>query len=254
MARTGAPAVRQIAAVEKAVRVLDALADADGDVGTNAIARATEINASTVSRLLATLVSAGLVEHVASTGHYRLGLRLLSLGRAALRDRDLRGLARPHLSELARLSGETATLSVPGERDALTVDFVLSPSSVRSVASIGRPSVGHATSVGKVLLAYAGVVPDGELRAYTPRTITDPVELARHLQAVRGRGWAESLGEREDDLHGIAAPILANDGNDGNDELIGILGLQGPAARFSRRAMREAAPALLERARLLRPA
>ena len=59
MARTGQPAARHVAAVERAFTVLDALADG-GELGTNEIARRTGINASTVSRLLATLASARL--------------------------------------------------------------------------------------------------------------------------------------------------------------------------------------------------
>jgi DNA-binding IclR family transcriptional regulator len=248
MARTGQPAVRHVAAVEKAARVLDALADVGDELGTNEIARTTGINASTVSRLLATLVHAGLVEYVPKTGRYRLGLRLLALSRAALRGRDLRDLVRPHLTDLARLSGETATLSVPGEHDAMTIDFVQSPSSVRSVASIGRPSVSHATSVGKVMLAFTAAVPSGPLHAYTPRTITDPDALADHLAGVRAHGWAQSLGEREEDLHGLAVPIFAQ-----GDELLGILGLQGPATRFTEEVMHEMLGPMKERAKLSAP-
>ena len=51
---------------------------------------------------------------------------------------------------LVRETGETATLSAPGEHDAVTVDFVHSSSVVQSVAQLGRPSVGHATAAGKV--------------------------------------------------------------------------------------------------------
>ena len=89
MARTGQPAVRHVAAVERAFTVLDALADG-GELGTNEIARRTGINASTVSRLLATLASARFVEHVPETGRYRLSLRLIELGNAVLGRLDLR--------------------------------------------------------------------------------------------------------------------------------------------------------------------
>ena len=138
MPRTGQPAVRHVAAVERALAVLDALADGAPELGTNEIARRTGINASTVSRLLATLVNAGMVEHVPSSGRYRLGLRLLQLGNAVLGRLDLREIARPHLHELAIETGETATLSAPGEHDAMTVDFAQSASSVQSVARVGR--------------------------------------------------------------------------------------------------------------------
>src|SRR3982751_3427079 len=151
MPRTGQPAVRHVAAVERALAVLDALSDGSAELGTNEIARRTGINASTVSRLLATLAGAGIVEHVPGSGRYRLGLRLLQLGNVVLSRLDLRDVARPHLQALVAETGETATLSAPAEHDAVTVDFVQSGSSVQSVAHVGRPSVGHATATGKVL-------------------------------------------------------------------------------------------------------
>ncbi len=173
MPRTGQPAIRHVAAVQRAVAVLDSLADGAPELGTNEIARRTGINASTVSRLLATLAEAGLVEHDADSGRYRLGLRLLHLGNAVLARLDLREIARPHLTELAQVTGESVTLSAPGEHEAVTVDFVQSAASIQSVARVGRPSVAHATAVGKVYLAFGGQLPDGELERFTDRTITD---------------------------------------------------------------------------------
>jgi len=243
MPRTGQPAVRLVAVVERAVAVLDALAGAASDLGTNEIARRTGINASSVSRLLATLVGTGLVEHVQETGRYRLGLRLFELGNAALARVDLREVARPHLVALAAATGETATLSVPGEREAITVDFVQSGASVQSVARLGRPSVAHATAVGKLFLAFGGELPDGALPAYTPRTLTDPAAVAEEVERSRTRGWAEALGEREADLNAVAAPVL-----DARGELVAILGLQGPAGRFGSGALHAALQPLLDRA------
>ena len=246
MPRTGKPAVRTVAAVERALAVLDAVAEAE-DVGTNELARRTGINASTVSRLLATLAARGLVRHVEETGRYRLGPRLMQLGSAALAGLDLRDLARPVLTALAAETGETATLSVPGEPDAITIDFVQSSSSVQSVARVGRPSIAHATATGKVALAFGGAdLPAGPLRAYTNRTTTDRAVLGTELARVRVRGFAEALGEREDDLNAIAAPVFGARG-----ELVAIVGVQGPESRFDAAAVRQASAALLDRARTL---
>src|SRR5262249_59415725 len=104
-----------------------------------------------------TLASGGLVDHIASTGRYRLGAGVVRLANAA--GLDVRSLVRPHLEELGRSIGETATLSVPGEHEAFTLDFVQSPLTVRSVAEVGRTSAAHATAVGKVFLAYGGTHP-----------------------------------------------------------------------------------------------
>jgi DNA-binding IclR family transcriptional regulator len=241
MPRTGQPAVRRVAAVERAVAVLDALSNGSSELGTNEIARRTGINASTVSRLLATLASARLVEHVPATGRYRLGPRLLQLGSLVLGRLDLRDVARPHLQELVRTTGMTATLSAPGEHDAVTVDFVQSDATVQSVARVGRPSIGHATAAGKVLLACGDAEPaPGPLKEYTRRTITDRTRLDAELARVARQGYAEAAGEREDDLNAIAAPVYDADGG-----LAGIVGLQGPASRFGREAMRAAVDPLL---------
>src|SRR4051794_29530695 len=219
------PAVRHVAAVERALAVLDALSDGSPELGTNEIARRTGINASTVSRLLATLASRGMVEHVQSSGRYRLGLRLLQLGNTVLGRLDLREVARPHLQRLAAQTGETVTLSAPGEHDAVTVDFVQSGASVQSVATVGRPSIGHATAVGKVLLARGRAeLPAGTLKAYTPRTITDRRKLAAELERVRRLGYADAAGERELDLNAVAAPVFG-----AREELAAIIGIQGPA-------------------------
>ena len=243
MARTGQPAVRHVAAVERAFTVLDALADG-GELGTNEIARRTGINASTVSRLLATLASARFVEHVAESGRYRLSLRLIELGNAVLGRLDLRTLARPHLQALVRETGETATLSAPGEHDAITVDFAHSSSVVQSVAQLGRPSVGHATAAGKVMLAFGDVeLPAEPFTAYTPRTITTRSALVQELDRVRERGFADAREEREEGLAAIAAPV-----RDSRGELAGIIGVQGPAPRFDAAAAMAAVPRLLEHA------
>jgi DNA-binding IclR family transcriptional regulator len=244
MARTGKPATRHVAAVERAVAVLDALADGGGELGTNEAARRTGLNASTVSRLLATLSAGGLVEHDLESGRYRLGIRLVQLGNAAVERLDLRELARPQLVALVESTGETATLSVPADPDAVTVDFVQSPASVQSVAQVGRPSVAHATATGKVMLAFGGRdLPAGPLPSCTRQTITDPGKLAAEIDRVRRRGWAIAVREREDDLSALAAPVRGSRG-----ELAGILGLQGPASRLDRPALRTARVPLIEHA------
>jgi DNA-binding IclR family transcriptional regulator len=178
---------------------------------------------------------------VAETGRYRLGTHLLALSNHVLAGLDLRGIARRHLVELEAETGETATLSVPAERDAVTVDFVPSRASVASIARVGRPSIGHATATGKIGLAFGvAVTPAPELERYTPLTITDRAALDAEVTAVREQGWARAEGEREPDLNAIAAPVFGAAG-----DLVAVIGLQGPSARFDTAAQDAALPALL---------
>ena len=223
--------------------MLDTLADA-GELGTNEIARRTGMTPSTVSRQLGTLAAYGLVERVAASGRYRLGLRVVHLANALLARLDVREVARPHLNALVDATGETATLSVPGDEDAITVDFVPGRHQVQPVSRLGRPSIGHATSAGKVMLAFSGrELPEGPLRAYTPRTITDPKVLATEIAEVRARGWAAADGEREPDLMAVAAPVRSSRG-----ELEAIVALPGPSSRFDAAAAEAAVPLVVEHA------
>jgi IclR family acetate operon transcriptional repressor len=196
MARTRQPSTRRIGAAERAITVLDTLAEG-GELGTNEIARRTGMTPSTVSRQLGTLAASGLVERVPASGRYRLGLKIVHLANALLARLDVRTVARPHLEELVRRTGETATLGVPGEEDAVTIDFIPGSHQVQPVSRLGRPSVAHATSAGKVLLAFSGrSLPEGPLRGYTPHTITDPKQLAVEIARVRDQGWAQAIEER----------------------------------------------------------
>ena len=94
-----------------------------------------------------------------------------------------------------------------------------------------------------MVLAYGGTVPGSVLKAYTERTIVDPAVLEIEVTRVRDRGWAEAVGEREEDLNAVAAPVLDRSG-----KLVAILGVQGPAIRFSPRAMRSGVELLVEKA------
>ena len=228
---------RPVASVARALALLDELGRAPEGLGVNELARRIGVNASTASRLLATLERGGMVERAPGGGPYRLGLGLVALADGVL--------ARPRLRALAAATGETATLSVPGPVDAVTVDFVAAESSVVSVARLGRPSIGHATAVGKVVLAFGSGPPatGAELTAYTERTIVDPATLAAEIEAVRARGWAEAAGEREPDLNALGAPVFGRAG-----ELAAAIGLQGPAARLTAERRAEVLPALLEAA------
>jgi DNA-binding IclR family transcriptional regulator len=242
MAKTGQPSRERVASTQRSLAILDLLA-AESPLGTNEIARRLGATASTASRQLATLVESGLVDHDRATGKYRLGLRLVELATSVLVRLDVRTVAHPHLEALVEEVGETATLSVPGDPDAITVDVVRAPHYIQEASQLGRPSIAHATAAGKVMLAFAGSLPAPPLRAYTERTITDERVLAAELERVRSRGWADAFEEREIGLNAIAAPVWANDGS-----LAGIVALQGPSPRFGRSAARRALPLLQQRA------
>jgi IclR family acetate operon transcriptional repressor len=224
-----APAKAPVGSVARAITLLEELRDSEHSLGVNELARRIGVNASTASRLLATLESAGLVQRDDDRGPYRLGLALVTLADRVLSRLDLQALARPVLVELMERTGETSTLSLPGDREAITVDSAPARSSVVSMARLGRPSIAHATAVGKVMLAFGGgpLPPERDLVPLTSKTITDRAGLAAAVKAVRERGYATVFGERDEDVNAIAGPVFDRAG-----ALAAILGIQGPASRL----------------------
>ncbi len=219
---------RPVASVARALVLLEQLRDSEHGLGVNELARRIGVNASTTSRLLSTLETFGFVQREGH-GPYCLGLALVTLADRVLSRLDLQVLARPILVVLMERTGETATLSLPGEGEAITVDTVPARSSVVSTARLGRPSIAHATAVGKVMLAYGGgpLPLERDLVPLTDRTVTDRAGLAAEVVAVRECGYGTVFGEREVDVNAIAAPVFDRSG-----VLAAILGLQGPASRL----------------------
>ena len=174
------------------------------------------------------------------SGRYRLGIRLVELGNAVLARLDVRAIARPHLESLVAAVGETATLSVAGDPDAVTVDFVAAEHYVRGVAQLGRPSIAHATAAGKVMLAFGEREPRRRCAPIPSARSSIPTSSPPALEKIRALGWAGAYEEREVGLNAIAAPVFSDDGS-----LAAILALQGPVARFGRNTARAALPPLL---------
>ena len=235
----------RVGASVKALAMLDLLADR-GPLGTNEIARSTGTTASTVSRHSArssSPASSTTTRRPAATGS---GCASCASRASVLARLDVRDVARPHLEALVATTGETTTLSVPAEPDAITVDFVASPHYVHGVTSLGRPSVAHATAAGKAMLAFGNRRPSPPLVAYTERTITDPdaleAELERSPQRRLGRGLRGArAGAERDRRPGVVEPRRARRDPRG----------ARPVGRFGRAVARETLPLLLEHASAL---
>jgi DNA-binding IclR family transcriptional regulator len=238
---------RTLASVDRALALLDALAELPAGARVGELAQRTDINQSTVSRLLGTLMARGFVDRDDATARYRLGLRLVAYADAVLAGLDVRAIARPHLERLVAQTGETATLSVPGGTQPFTIDFVPSPSNVASRGELGRPSVTHATVTGKLLLAFGPLAlerlgPEPYER-FTDRTLTTRAELGREVDRVRTEGVAYGREEREPGLNAVGAAVLGRE-----QTLHAMLSIQGPATRLHVRRMPGLASELREAA------
>lgn len=229
-----------VRSVDRAAALLLALGESGGEAGVTELARRLGLHKSTASRLLATLERRGLVEQDADTGRYRLGLAIIRLAEHAERALDLRGIALPELELLARATHESVSLTVLEGEAALPVAQADGP--VQSAVDwTGHAIPPHAIAAGKILLS---ALPEREiariarrgLRRFTPRTIVDLQPLLEELARVRRRGYATAVGEFEEGLNGVAAPVL-----DARGSIVAAVGVFGPAGRLTPRRLPEVA-------------
>jgi DNA-binding IclR family transcriptional regulator len=205
-----------VQSVDRAVAILEILAR-DGEAGVIEVARELRVHKSTASRLLAALDRRELVTQDTARGKFRLGTGIVRLAGAAGRTLDVVQESRPVCRALAREVGETVNLVILSGRDALYLDQAAGPAALSPHNWAGKRIPLHATSDGKVLLAY---LPEAELAEclapplarFTDRTITTLDELSPVLAEVRRRGFATAVDELEAGLTAIAAPVRNGEG------------------------------------------
>ncbi len=200
---------------------------------------------STAHRVLAMLQHRGFVEQDPRTRMYRAGPVLTEIGLAALRELDIRTVARPHLERLVAELDETAHLAVLRGTSVLFIDGVESSRILRAAARVGHTLPAHATASGNVMLAalpdetLLELYPYERLERVTKRTVTSRRALLRRVSEIRERGYAINDGESEDGIVAVAAAIRADEG-----VARGAITVAGPATRFGLEAAERGAPAV----------
>src|SRR6185503_10277750 len=170
------PRPPHVLSVRHAVEILRCLASDPPLVGVSEIASVVGLHKSSVSRMIATLEEADLVERDAESRRIRLGRGLLGLVAPLLPAVRAVDAALPQLVDLAQRCGETISISVWDGAGAVNLEQVLGARAVKHYAARGSRNPAHATASGKLLLAFASAatverVLSRDLRRFTPRTI-----------------------------------------------------------------------------------
>jgi DNA-binding IclR family transcriptional regulator len=229
-----------VQSLTRALRLLEALADAagrgDGRVGVNDLARRTGLTPGTTHRLLATLAFEGYVAQDDADHRYLIGARMFAIASSAeLRLAPLREQAAAVMEAVGERFGETVNLVVLNRRHIVYIDQLEGVRSVRAFNRAGNRVLAHATAAGKALLAFESeaaldaVLGQTELQALTPATITSPAAFRAQLREVKELGYALDLGEQDEDIVCVAAPIMRNGWRP-----VGALSVTGPAERMRR--------------------
>ncbi|MFI6906132.1 IclR family transcriptional regulator [Nonomuraea sp. NPDC050394] len=233
-----------IESVDRALRLL-AMLGATREIRLSDARDALGVGQSTAHRLMAMLVYHGFAAQDPLSRAYRAGPALVEIGLSAVRQLDLRSVARPVMQTLAAETGETIHVGLLEQDRIRYLDTVESSHALRVGGRVGRLSPAHATSMGKAILArlddrqVLALYPGRTLERVTDRTTARRADLLAELQEVRRTGYAVNLGESEEGVTSVGAAIMHPGGGP-----VGGLSIAAPLSRMTRQK-REIHAALL---------
>lgn len=220
-----------IAAVDRSLRVLEALAE-QPRMGVTDLARKLGQTKSITFRLLYTLEARGFVSRDAERSIYSLGYRVGVLGECAGQQNTLLTAAKPALERLREETSENINLMVREGTQVLVLATLAGRHAMRIFALAGRYGPLRAGGGSLLLLAWAPAVVQEEVLAqqldpFTADTITDPAALRQRIDQIRMQGYNISINDLDEGAFSIAAPIRNVSG-----EVIAALSVAGAMARL----------------------
>ena len=223
-----------IQSVDRALTLLETIAEFGGETTLSRLASRTGLNISTCHHLLATLVARGFVTKGLGRRGYALGARILYLSHVCLQV-DLPRRAQSAVDRINQATGETVQLAALQGDELVNVLKRESRHAVRvDGGTMGTAAAAHATATGKAILAW---LPEDEIRRvvtahgmtkFTPNTITDFAALMEALRVVRRNGVAFDREEFRPGVICVGAAI-----RDQSGAVVGSISASTPSMRAS---------------------
>lgn len=208
--------------LERGLSILSAFRDDRPLIGTSELARELGLGVSTTHRYIATLARLGYLDQDAATRRYRLGLRVVDLGFAAINSMEIRQIASPHLQRLSNETGFTVNMAILDGTEVVYVDRYRSTRpgqrQIDLNLHVGARLPAYCTSLGKAMLAHLD--PDERRRTVAsltlaplgPNTFVSAAALSAELDRVRATGLAVNNEELAYGLRSIAVPVRGGSG------------------------------------------
>ena len=231
----------------KGLSIIELLAHSEKALGLTEIAAALDLAKSNVHRLLQALTETHYIVRDERSGRYMAAIKLWELGSAVLSKLDLRLHAEQVMDHLLAQTRETVHLSVLDGEEVVYVHKLDSPNPVRAYTQIGGRAKACCVATGKAMLAFHSPVVlerlSQKLQQHTPKSIVEPARFLHEMARVRVQGYAQNKGEWNENVYGIASPVI-----DASGQVVAALGLSGPKDRFKPTQVKEFAPLVVEAA------
>ena len=220
-----------IQSVDRALLLLETIAEMGGEATLTELATRAGLNISTCHHLLATLIKRGFAAKVPGRRLYALGARILYLGHACLQV-DLPRRAQPFIERVSRSTGETVHLAALQGDTVVTLLMREARHAVRvDTGTVGTSDAAHATATGKAMLAW---LPEDEIRRilaggmkrFTESTITEFPALVEELRLVRRKGFAIDREEFQPGVVCVGAAVRDQAG-----AVVGAISASAPSMR-----------------------
>ncbi len=225
-----------VPALERAVEILDLVAEEPGALGISSIARRLDLPKSSVANICGVLVDTGMLRLHADG--YRLGAHLAQLGASYLSSVDYVRLFHECCAGLDVAVSETVQLAMLN--DELEVVYLARRDGVypvRLASTPGKALPATCTATGKAMLArlpdhvLAARLSDAEFPALTKNSITTSDAFLKEIAEIRRKGFAL---DREEVIEGVICVAVAVPGSGpGGDSMAMSVTLLAPRASKS---------------------
>ena len=200
-------------ALSRGLRLLSVFAEAPVWMSNSDIVERTHLPAATVARLTKSLALMGLLHYSASRRRFRLAPGVVRLGYGARSEAQIVELTRPYLQEIADNFRVHTALAVIDGTDALHLEVCHSSATLVTLRLEAGSRIPLAASpIGHALISCLEETQLGHLMAALERHHGgDWSHLAQHveqgLSEIEEQGFALSLGNWHEDVHGVAVPL-----------------------------------------------
>ena len=212
-----------VAAVHRALTILDAFTETDQKLALAELAKRTGLYKSTLLRLAKSLEKFGYLIR-SEDGSYHLGSKVLFLGSLYQRSFRTSEFVPPVLRQIVEELHEGASFYVRDEEQRVCLHRVDAHRAVRDSVHEGDRLPLTVGAAGHVLLAFNG-------------------RTGERYDEIRKNMYAASYGERDPETAAIACPVFGLD-----QKFVGALSISGPRYRIEELGVKRVLPVLFKHA------